>query len=287
MVEVSSDVINKIIKIVKDGGGEVFEQKGYINFCGVRNNMTDDSFNDSLYIYWKDDIDGTFKCVKTDAFTTKPGKTVILNENGKTNSKGAAIVKEGWHKNCWYIGVHNPESDKNKHLALRQDVGVTDPITITRDKTQFGNIGKYELRIFSDTTEVGYPYTNMHRSGDSQGNNVNGWSAGCQVFQYISDFDEMMELAKKADGKGQKKFSYYLTNKNIFDGTIVDGENIYVSYEYNQTQYVNEDQKYTNNVPNLGGSGLNGTSTPIVNGNSGDYNVGASSPFSFGGETIF
>lgn len=295
MVEVSSDVIYKIIKIVKDGGGEVFEQEGYINFCGVRNNVTNDSFNDSLYIYWKDVTDGTFKCVKTDAFTTKPGKKVILNEGGKTNSKGAAIVKEGWHKNCWYIGVHNQESPQNKHLALRQEVGVTEPITITRDKSQFGNTGKYELRIFSDTTEVGYPYTNLHRAGDSQGYSVNGWSAGCQVFQYISDFDEMMELAKKADGKGQKKFSYYLTNKNIFDETIVDEENIDVLYEYNQTQYVNEDQKYTNenipqytnNVPNLGSSGLNESPTSIVNGNSGEYNVGASSSFSFGGETIF
>lgn len=303
MVEVSSDVINKIIKIVKDGGGEVFEQKGYINFCGIRNNVTNDSFNDTLYIYWKDVIDGTFKCVKTDAFTTKPGKNVILNENGKSVSKGVAIVKEGWHKNCWHIGVHNPDSDKNKHLALRQDVGVTDPMTITRDKTQFGNTGKYELRIFSDTTEVGYPYTNMHRSGDSQGNSVNGWSAGCQVFRYISDFNEMMELAKKADDNGQKKFSYYLTNKNIFDETIVDEENIDVSYEYNQTQYGYEDQKYTNenipqytnNVPNLGSSGLNETPTPIV-GNGGEYNddiysgdsnVGTPSPFSFGSENIF
>ena len=30
MISVSSDVIDKIIKIVKDGGGEVFEKEGYI-----------------------------------------------------------------------------------------------------------------------------------------------------------------------------------------------------------------------------------------------------------------
>ena len=47
MIGVSSDVIDKIIKIVKDGGGEVFEN-GYINFCGVRNNVTNDTFNDVI-----------------------------------------------------------------------------------------------------------------------------------------------------------------------------------------------------------------------------------------------
>ena len=45
---VSSEELEKIIKIVKDGGGEVFEKEGYINFCGVRNNKTNDTFNDTL-----------------------------------------------------------------------------------------------------------------------------------------------------------------------------------------------------------------------------------------------
>ena len=76
MLTVSSDVIDKIIKIVKDGGGQVFEKEGYINFCGVRNNATNDTFNDVLYIYWKDTTDGKFKCVKTSAFTTKPGLSI-------------------------------------------------------------------------------------------------------------------------------------------------------------------------------------------------------------------
>lgn len=304
MVEVSSDIINKIIKIVKDGGGEVFEQEGYINLCGVRNNVTDDTFNDSLYIYWKDVIDGTFKCVKTDDFTTKPGKKVILNENGNTNIKGAAIVKEGWHKNCWYIGIHNPNSP-NGHKALRQDKNVTEPITITRDKTQFGNTGKYELRIFSDTTEVGYPYTNMHRSGDSQGNSVNGWSAGCQVFKNMSDFEEMMVMAETADSKGQKKFSYFLTNKNIFDNIGDSDEDTNVIYDYEQTQYGSNDNQYlidnnipqyTNNVSKLGSSGLDNIQTTreysgynngVIDGNEGESNVGTTSPVSFGNEIIF
>ena len=216
MIGVSSDVIDKIIKIVKDGGGEVFEQEGYINFCGVRNNVTNDTFNDVLYIYWKDATDGQFKCVKTSGFTTKPGKKAFLNESGNVNPKGVAIVKEGWYPDVWHHGIH-ARGKKSEHKALRQDADVTLPIAITRDKTQFGKKGSYELRIFEDTTEVGYPYTNMHRSGDSQGNGVNGWSEGCQVFKFRGEFDEMLGMANYATSKGQKKFSYFLTNKTVFD----------------------------------------------------------------------
>ena len=257
MISVSSDVIDKIIKIVKDGGGEVFENDGYINFCGVRNNATNDTFNDVLYIYWKDVTDGNFKCVKTSGFTTKPGKKSVLNMTGKVNSKGVAIVKEGWHPDVWYHGLHG-----GKYAALRQDDGVTKPITITRDKTQFGQSGNnYELRIFSDTTESGYPYTNMHRSGDPQGNSVNGWSEGCQVFKYKSEFDEMLSMANVATSKGQNRFSYFLTNKTVFDesGVVDDTEN--TPYDFEQSQFagainssgVNNSQ-YTNNVSNLGSS---------------------------------
>ena len=260
MVEVSSDVIDKIIKIVKSGGGQVFENDGYINFCGVRNNETNDTFNDVLYIYWKDATNGNFKCVKTSGFTTKPGKKSVLNTSGKVNSKGVAIVKEGWHPDIWHHGVHG-----GKHKALRQDQGVTKPITITRDKTQFGKGGNnYELRIFSDTTEVGYPYTNMHRSGDPQGNSVNGWSEGCQVFKYKNEFEEMLGMADFATSKGQKNFSYFLTNKKVFDenGVVDNSNSKNNTYNFEDSQFSNavksksssSSSQYSNDVSKLGSS---------------------------------
>ena len=282
MLTVSSDVIDKIIKIVKDGGGEVFETDGYINFCGVRNNVTDDTFNDTLYIYWKDSTDGEFKCVKTSGFTTKPGKKSVLNTSGKVNSKGVAIVKEGWHPDVWHHGKHG-----GKYNALRQDVGVTKPITITRDKTQFGNDGnKYELRIFSDTIESGYPYTNMHRSGVPQGNGVNGWSEGCQVFKSSVEFDEMLKMANYATSKGQKKFSYFLTNKTVFDanGIVDNKEN--TSYNFEQTQFAeyiknNTDvSQYSNTVSNLGNANSNGNSSTGMYGR-------VETTSSFGNKVIF
>ena len=287
MIGVSSDVIDKIIKIVKDGGGEVFEQEGYINFCGVRNNVTNDTFNDVLYIYWKDATDGQFKCVKTSGFTTKPGKKAFLNESGKVNPKGVAIVKEGWYPDVWHHGIH-ARGKESEHKALRQDDGVTLPITITRDKTQFGKKGSYELRIFEDTTEVGYPYTNMHRAGDSQGNGVNGWSEGCQVFKFKGEFEEMLDMANYATSKGQKKFSYYLTNKAVFDASGVVDNSVNESYNFEQTQFANavtadlNTSQYVNNVSGLGGAeSLSGSES------SANAYSGATSATSFGLKTIF
>lgn len=284
MVGVSNDVIDKIIKIVKDGGGEVFENDGYINFCGVRNNATNDTFNDVLYIYWKDATDGQFKCVKTTGFTTKPGKKAVLNESGKVNSKGVAIVKEGWYKDVWHHGIHC-KGKKSEHRALRQDVNVTNPISITRDKTQFGKKGNYELRILSDTVETGIFYTNMHRSGTPKGNNVNGWSEGCQVFQHKSEFDEMLSLANFATQKGQKRFSYFLTNKTVFDavGVVDNSEN--TPYNFEQTQFAgsmtaaSESSNYSNNVYGLGGSSVGGDSSTS--------SYGSVSTTSFGNKVIF
>ena len=285
MIEVSSDIIDKIIKMVKSGGGEVFEQEGYINFFGVRNNVTNDTFNDTLYIYWKDYKDGKFKCVKTSGFTTKPGKKAFLNESGKVNSKGVAIVKEGWYKDVWHHGIHC-KGKKSEHKALRQDPGVTNPIAITRDKTQFGKKGNYELRIFSDTVEMGYPYTNMHRSAVPNGNNVNGWSEGCQVFKYKGEFDEMLSMANFATSKGQKKFSYFLTNKTAFEGDgVVDNSNK-TSYDFTQSQFSGQmtgggqGNPYSNNVTGLGGSGSGNDSS------TGSFG-GFSSTTSFGTKVIF
>lgn len=278
MVEVTGDTIDKIIRIVRDGGGEVFEQPGYINFCGVRNNVTNDTFNDTLYIYWKEG--DAFKCVRTNGFTTKPGKRVILNERGDGNSLGAAILKEGWQKDIWHIGKH-----KQQYTALRSSDGVTNPTVVTRDDTQYGKGPGYELRIFEDKTYAGYFGVNFHRSGQDQGNSVNGWSAGCQVFKMECDFNEMLAMAHSAANAGQTTFSYFLTNQTIFDREGITETTGGTPYDYTQSQFgdissgVPANYQYSNNVSGLGGAS-GGTSSSTTYG-------GTSSSTSFGADVIF
>ena len=284
MVGVSNDVIDKIINIVKSGGGEVFEQEGYINLCGVRNMTTDDTFNDVLYIYWKEG--GAFRCVKTSGFTTKPGKAMIQNP---ATESGCAIVKEGWHPGVWHIGMHKPDSE-NGHEALRQTANITKPITITRDNTQRGQTGDYYLRVYENTTEVGFPSTNMHRSNIPNSVRVGEWSAGCQVFQYEAEFAEMLEMAKNAESKGQKLFSYFLTNQDVFDGKTTVGNSVGTAYDYNQYQsetnlgssWSNNTSQYSNNVSGLGG-GVEGSSSSTTMGSYGRVALASS----FGNSVIF
>ena len=278
MVEVTGDIIDKIIRIVRDGGGEVYEQPGYINFCGVRNNATNDTFNDTLYIYWKEN-DG-FKCVRTNGFTTKPGKRVVLNENGNGNALGAAILKEGWQKDIWHIGKH-----KGQYTALRSSGDVTNPTVVTRDDTQYGLGPGYELRIFEDKTYAGYFGVNFHRSGQPQGNSVNGWSAGCQVFKMECDFNEMLAMAHSAANAGQTKFSYFLANQTTFDNEGITETTGGTPYDFTQSQFGDissatpADYQYSNNVSGLGGAS-GGTYSSTTYG-------GVSSSTSFGGDVIF
>jgi hypothetical protein len=279
MTGVSNDVIEKIIKIVNAGGGEVYEQPGYINFFAVRSYVTNDTFNDALYIYWKES-DGSFKCVTTNGFTTKPGKRIILNENGKQHKDGAAILKEGWQKDIWHIGKH-----QNKYTALRSTGGITNPTVITRDPTQYGKRGSYEFRVFEDRTYSGHFGVNFHKSANP-GRTVNGYSAGCQVFQQLNEFEEMLAMAKAATSKGQETFSYFLTNENVFggDGTAnADG----TPFDFSNSQFAgmsvssggSSSSSYSGGVSGLGSSG------------SGDGESGTRDQFasytSFGVETIF
>ena len=281
MNTVSKDVIDKIIKIVKSGGGEVYEQPGYINFCGVRNNVTDNTFNDVLYIYWKEGSE--FKGVCTNGFTTKPGKVVVLGKKYRNNFGGAAILKEGWQKDIWHIGTHGA---KKPYTALRSTSGKngTNPTVITRDDSQYDKGPGYELRIFNEKTKVGHFSINFHRSGNPQGNVVNDWSAGCQVFKLKKEFDEMLAMAQSAAAKGQKKFSYFLVNKKVFDENGVVNSGGGTPYNLEQSQFANSssgssDSQYSNNVSGLGGASSGGSSTSSFG--------GVYSTNSFGTKVIF
>ncbi len=284
LVDVSKEELDKIIKIVKGGGGEVYEQDGYINFCGVRNNVTNNTFNDTLYIYWKESE--AFKGVKTNEFTTKPGQSVILGQKCKNNFGGAAILKEGWQKDIWHIGKH-----QGKYTALRSTGSVTKPTVITRDDSQYGKGPKYELRIFQNKTFSGFFGINFHRAKENgKSSNVGSWSAGCQVFAVSSDFDRMVQMAQYASKKGQTKFSYYLTNKTVLDNSgIVNQNGNDTAFNFEQTQFSNvidnssngSGSQYSNNVSNLGSAGANQNSSSSNNGGAVD------SPESLGNKVIF
>ena len=223
MLTVSNDVVNKIIKIVQDGGGSIYEQEGYINLFGVRSPVTDNTFNDTLYIFWKEG--GQYKCVKTTGFLTKPGESSVHGTIKSPNAKGVAILRKGWHKDIWHHGLH-----KGEYKALRQYTNVT----VYRDKTQYGQKGPYKLNLFTNTLDEGYFGINFHKTGNPHGKTANGWSAGCQTFKYLSEFNEAMQMANAATSRGQKTFNYYLANLDEFEaGGVIDEKG--TAYDFSQS----------------------------------------------------
>ena len=102
----------------------------------------------------------------------------------------------------------------------------------------------------------------MHRSNVPKSDVVNTWSAGCQVFRYEAEFSEMIKMAEFAATKGQKTFSYFLTNQNVLDGNgVVDNSN--TSYSFDQSQYAG-----------FSGSYSSGTSSGAYGGCGGVYQLG-------------
>ena len=226
MLEVSNDVTNKLIEIIKNNGGKVYEQERYLNFFGVRDTIYNNTFNDTLYIFWKEG--GAFKCIKTTGFTTKPGPKHIINYSGEEKEYGIAIFHEGWHEDIWIIGTHGiSKKDLSKRYTALVNGGK--PATFTRDNTQYGKTRDYVNGVILDVHDPVYTEhvgLNLHKPSGVPGGNaiaLNGQSLGCQVFQKTSEFEEMMTLAHVADQNGQKRFSYFLINKNAFEGNgVVD-----------------------------------------------------------------
>jgi hypothetical protein len=180
---------------------KVYQQKGYpvdkekILITGIRSNdQTPNIFNDAIiWIQW-------FKNavrLKQAPVTTDPGLFYLLNP---INPKGTAIIKPGFYPDCWAFGLHN-----GKYEALVQVGNITLIRDFNRNKVIDYNSGREET--------VNNAGINCHHAGeDSQ--QVDNWSAGCQVFKRLSDWYPFINDCKQAK---QQRFSYGLLLESDFE----------------------------------------------------------------------
>ena len=193
------NLIQRIISYVKNNGGVVFENPYYLNLFGIRYEENVNTFNDKLIYYWFDEKKNVHY-TKVDRFTTDAGFRSLQKP---VNSKGCAILKEGWYRRLWKKGLHN-----GKYSALVQ-VG---ECKVYRDNDKDKELDKDESKV-----DKGYFGINLHRanaSGTSYA--VENWSAGCQVFANAGDFSAFMAKVNKANQSGQVYFSYMLVNSKDF-----------------------------------------------------------------------
>lgn len=191
--------IRAILRLLKSKGYKVFDRPYELNIVGIRNSSTiPNKFDDTLYVFWKNDS-GNWEG-KHYTITTDPGTYWLQNPS---SNLGTAILKEGQYKDTYKLGLH-----KGQYKALVQ----SKPVTVYRDYDR-----KALLDFNNGREDTGLFGINIHRSsptGTSQ--NVDKWSAGCQVFENGQDFAKFIELADKHNSLYGNSFTYTLVDERAY-----------------------------------------------------------------------
>ena len=189
---------------------KVYEKKGYIfhsvgrnqlNIFGVRTkNKVADSFDDWIGVAYVNDKNESV----CEAFraTTDAGTYWLKNP---MSNKGTAILVPNQYRGVYSIDLHN-----NKYKALCQRNG---KVEVYRDANK-----DQILDMDKATIEKGMFGINIHRSNPyTEVSKVDKFSAGCQVFANVKDFNEFMGICEKAKALWGNKFTYTLLNENDFN----------------------------------------------------------------------
>ena len=191
-------MIPSILKEVKDKGYAIFTQGDYnLNLVGVRNKQaTPNKFDDKIYVVFK--IRGEWTQIVF-PITTDPGFYYLENPMKVT---GTAILVASQYRGAYKLDKH-----RGKYTALCQRGAA---VKIYRDS----NLDRVHDHDPSTIIE-GYFGINIHRATtrSSGSENVEKWSAGCQVFQNPNDFDLFIKLCEISASKYGNSFTYTLIEK--------------------------------------------------------------------------
>ena len=165
-----------------------------VNLIGVRrDNPGTNEFDDFLVMIYRDKK--LKEVCEVFPVTTDPGEYWLENP---MNPKGTAVLVPGQYRGTWQLGKH-----QNNYEALVQ----RKEVKVWRDNNKDKVIDYKSFHTISE----GYFGINIHRSNPyDKSYLVNKWSAGCQVFQSVDDFDEFMKICKKSANLYGNSFTYTL-----------------------------------------------------------------------------
>tara|TARA_R110000824_G_scaffold124707_3_gene283464 strand:+ start:850 stop:1470 length:621 start_codon:yes stop_codon:yes gene_type:complete len=171
-----------------------------LNLIGVRrDNQGTNTFDDFLLVMYRDEV-----LMISDRYqiTTDPGKYWL---NNPSNPKGTAVLIPGQYRGTWQLGKH-----QGKYEALVQ----RRPVKVYRDNNKNDVIDYNNLTLLSDE---GYFGINIHRSNPyDQSYVVNRWSAGCQVFKKVEDYNNFIQVCRDSADIYGNSFTYTLiTEKEL------------------------------------------------------------------------
>jgi len=189
--------LENVIDEVKSLGYTIDTRPYKLNIVGIRNpNISKpENYEDNIAYFYYDDSGRLVG--KVAEGTTTPS---VYWLNAPMNKLGTAILKQGQYVDTYGIGIH-----RGKYEALTQQR----PVTVIRD-----NDRNSILNYFAQTS-TGLYGINIHRSTPvySDKDLIGEDSAGCQVFRFRQDFDQMMSFARKSRDLYGNKFTYTLIDQ--------------------------------------------------------------------------
>jgi hypothetical protein len=185
--------LKNLLKALKDKDFVIYDQPFQLNIVGVRNAQSQpNKFDDQLYVFYKDE--NWNWVLKEYPITTDTGTYWLLNP---MSSLGTAMLKEGQYVDAYKQGLH-----KGQYTALVQQK----PVTTYRD------YDRNAVFDFGQKETTGNYGINIHKAG-ANSQDVNKWSAGCQVFQKSDDFQEFMQLTDKHKANYGNNYTYTLLDE--------------------------------------------------------------------------
>ena len=190
-------------KLFKKKGYAYFTKGNYnLNIIGVRsnqNNKVTNKYDDCLVVIYNTEL-GWKRQIYT--ITTEPGRSIM---KAPSNTKGTAILAPGQYRGAYKIDKHN-----GKYDALCQR---NKPVKVYRDNNK-DDVYDY----IPENTETGMFGINIHRSNEFwTRSTVDGYSAGCQVFNDPKEFISFMSLVKKSAAIYGNCFTYTLITEEDID----------------------------------------------------------------------
>lgn len=185
-----------ILKTLQAKRYKVYTRPYELNIVGIRADSTvPNRFDDELHVFFKTK-NGAWVHYPASA-TTDPGTYWLRNP---LNTQGTAILKEGQYINSYQIGMH-----RGLYTALVQRL----PVTVLRDYDRDA-----VLDFWNGTPQTGLFGINIHRASlNGTTKFIDRYSAGCQVFANVKDFNQFMQLAKDHRRFYGNQFTYTLIDK--------------------------------------------------------------------------
>lgn len=185
-----------ILNLFSQKSYEIYQRPYELTIIGIRSESTvPNRFDDEIHVLFKNNSKQWIHYIFP--ATTDPGTFWLKNP---LSPQGTAILKEGQYKGAYQIGLH-----RGKYYALVQ----AKPVTVLRDYDRnaildFKN-GKEETGIFGINIH--------HASENGTTKTIDQYSAGCQVFQNINDFNLFMKLCEVHKNLYGNSFTYTLIDK--------------------------------------------------------------------------